>query len=191
MEDNYLFESFKDILSSESEGISFKEGSDFDCGLKTLSSLQRKERLAKIRLLHDCVFSNLDKLEEEIYMVSKLEICSEWNGWQEWFEDFIYAKRMKKNVFYREIIAEANKRNIQLLTRHVISYKENKALADKFFRGNMEYITKVCFCVPKLDLVVQPTHSVQLLLYSKNKDSRFVNFRESLLSCSDELKPWG
>lgn len=186
----YLFENFKTILSSNSEGIAWKRGSEFDCGLQALSRLQRRERLTKIRLLHNCVFSNLNMLEEDIYMVSKLEICSEWTGWQEWFDDFIYGKRMKKNVFYREIIKEANKKNIKLLTQHVINYKNNKELADKFFRGNMEYITKVCFCVPELDFAVQPTHSIQLLLYSKNKGNHYVNFIENLLCYSNELKLW-
>ncbi|MCC8097553.1 MAG: hypothetical protein LIO44_03145 [Eubacterium sp.] len=181
-----LKERFSIILSSESRGIGWKNGSDFDCGLCMLSRNQRKERLEKIRKMQKFLFCCLDEIDEEIFLVSHMGF--KWNDWSPWFTDFLNPKRLGKNIFYRDILNEANRKNIKLITEHFINYKENKVLAEKFFRGNTEYIAEVCFCVPGLDFAIMPSHSIEFVLYSSGKGRYYKAFVNRLLGCSTELE---
>ncbi|MCD8089999.1 MAG: hypothetical protein LUD81_05150 [Clostridiales bacterium] len=174
-------------MSAKSEGIGWKSGSDFDCGLCCLSSVQRRERLVKLRLMEKYLFSLLDEMSEDVFLVSHMDF--KWEDWSPWFTDFVNRGRLKKNIFYREIINEANKRGIKLMTTRVIDYKENRTLAEKFFRGNAEYISNVCFCIPEHNFAVIPSHTMEFVLYCNDKNEYYRDFVKKLLSCLGELKP--
>ncbi|MCD8089998.1 MAG: hypothetical protein LUD81_05145 [Clostridiales bacterium] len=184
-----LRELLKPVLSvgayGEEDYIYWKQGSNFDCSLFLLSSVQKRERLSKIRLLQKSLFCCLDEACEDVFIVSQFCPFEEWTDYYSgWFDD---CYQIKKNVFYKEAVKEANLSNIKLITTRVIDYNKNKILGEKLFRTNMEYLSHVCFCVPALGLAVQPTHHIELRLFGKNKGSQYKDFTKRLLSFSDNL----
>lgn len=148
---------------------------DFDKGIYSLKLKEKKERLKRISLLKNIFFRQLDEMNEQIYISPYFDVSDEYYYWfHEW-------KNINKNFHYREIINEANNKNIYLKQKKIIDYNSYKDLAIKFFKGNVNYISKSCYIVPKLNMAFMPTHSVDLLIYGDKGSQQYMNIVKNIL----------
>lgn len=155
---------------------------DFDIGINYLTLKQKRNRIKRAIELKNILFKCLDALNEEIFIVPYFDFE---NNYFEWFNLW---KDVHDNIYYKKIIAEANKRGIYLKTSKKINLLKNKDLGQIFFEGNLNYVSRACYFIPKYEIAIEPTHSLGLNLYGSFTKDSYKNIIDTILNENNKLK---
>lgn len=184
MNESNLLNNCTDILSHLVAGI-YWNSYNFDIGKKFLGKNSKILRAKKSILLGEYLFDWFENFSCDLYIVPSFYWENGIVKWSQsiWFSDWKFSK---SNVFYREIISEANRCKVNLRETHFLNYKKYGKLAQKLCRGNMEQISDVSFSCPKMNFAIRPTYDIQLMLYGNNT-KKIEGYIKSLLNYSSEL----
>ncbi|MEI3162813.1 MAG: hypothetical protein V8S74_05335 [Lachnospirales bacterium] len=155
---------------------------DFDIGVKYMTLKQKRQRIKRAIELKNILFKCLYYFNEEVFIVPKFDFE---NNYFEWFNLW---KDIHNNFYYKKIIDEANKRGIYLKTYKKINLLENKDLGRNFFEGNLNYVSRACYFIPKYEIAIEPTHSLELNLYGSLKKDSHKNIVDMILNENNKLK---
>ncbi|MCC8015256.1 MAG: hypothetical protein LIO87_08670, partial [Eubacterium sp.] len=158
---------------------------NLDIGKIYLSKKGKILRTKKVILLSEYLFELLKNFSEDLYIIPSfyIENGTVKRSQSNWFSGWQFSK---SNVFYREILEEANRCKVNLKETHCLSFSEYGLLAQRLCRGNTEQISDVTFCCPNKNFALRPTYDVQLILYGSNKET-IEALTKFFLNCSSEL----